>query len=826
MAKKSLAGWLWALLGIVGAAMAQLPQPPEKQPAGEPRRQWWEVLPPAPISGTLEATRLSTPERQGEFPALACDARGDLWAAWVEWTGRSDRLLVSSSAKGWKELQGMAEGSPDLSSPTLVRSGEEIWAFWSAQVQGNWDIYGRRVHPSPTPIERLTEHPAPDFNTVAVADGQGRITVVWQSFREGNGDVFLRQRVGGVWRSPIRVSPSEANDWEPSAAVDGMGTVHIVWDTYETGDYNVCLRSFDGERLGPVRWVTSSPRAEFHASVACDAQGRVWVAWDEAEENWGKDFSSGSRVSAPGSRGLHASRTLGLRVWAQGRWWEPKHPIRDILVGQMGRFAELPQLIADEKGQMWLLFRHWSGHNPTEIFEFFVTTLTSEGWALPWRLANSTGRNTQRGALAVGPQGRVWVAYASDGRGPGVSHPSAEEALKYNVYLAQLPEGRGEQGGLVPVEVSEPQGRFVAKPRYRTTLGGRTFYLLYGDLHRHTDIRGHNGVDGSIEDTYRYALDPAQLDFVATTDHNQVEAGRWADGLRDYSWWWTQKAADMMHHPPRFLTLYGYEHSLGTPSGHRNVFFHRRGGGLRIADRRLEQDNLPPRLWEWLRGQIGLGFRVVDIPHTFAERTQPRALWDWPNPVQEPLLEIYQGARSSYEAAGLPEGLRRGRSQLETGPHFAQDALRQGRKYGFIASSDHGSTHNSYACVYVDDLSREALMEGFLARRTFAASDDILLDARMNGHWMGEAFRLAEPPRLEVFVRANNTILRVDVVRNGEHIYTLEPKRQECRFLYTDNQPLRGESWYYVRIVQEDVENPQGDPEMAWGSPFFVTFGE
>ena len=71
------------------------------------------------------------------------------------------------------------------------------------------------------------------------------------------------------------------------------------------------------------------------------------------------------------------------------------------------------------------------------------------------------------------------------------------------------------------------------------------YTLLYGDCHRHTDIRGHGGVDGSILDSFRYGYDPAQLDFMGLGDHNEVLGGRWPDGLRDYSWWYTQKLVDL-----------------------------------------------------------------------------------------------------------------------------------------------------------------------------------------------------------------------------------------------------------------------------------------
>ena len=39
----------------------------------------------------------------------------------------------------------------------------------------------------------------------------------------------------------------------------------------------------------------------------------------------------------------------------------------------------------------------------------------------------------------------------------------------------------------------------------------QTYHLLLGDCHRHTDIEPHRGPDGSILDTYRYAIDAAQM---------------------------------------------------------------------------------------------------------------------------------------------------------------------------------------------------------------------------------------------------------------------------------------------------------------------------
>jgi hypothetical protein len=306
-----------------------------------------------------------------------------------------------------------------------------------------------------------------------------------------------------------------------------------------------------------------------------------------------------------------------------------------------------------------------------------------------------------------------------------------------------------------------------------------------------------------------------------------VTGGRWLDGLRDYDWWRAQKTADLFTNPPAFNGLYAYEHSLGSPSGHRNIVFLERGAPLRLADREraAATDNLPPRLWDWmaevLRGSPRQ--RAVIIPHTFAEKTQPRGDFAWDNPEFEPVLEIYQGARSSYETAAAGPGEKRGRSQLEEPGRFAQDALSKGYRYGFISSSDHASTHNSYACVYVREATRAGILEGLFARRAFAASDDIVLDASLNDHAMGEAFDLAGAAVVKIYVRAPNDLVRIDVVRDGKFVYTAPVAGREFRGTYRDADPGPGKHYYYVRAIQRDVEAPDGDPEMAWGSPFFVT---
>jgi hypothetical protein len=788
-------------------------------------------LPAAQISGEIGGDRASNPDKQGDWPAIAYGQDGSLWVVWIEWNDKdADRVLVRRrDPQGkWGGEIAIEDGNWDHYSPAIVATAGGAMAIWSGQSDGNFDLFAAHIAADGkvSKPERLTTARFSDFNARAAADGAGNVTVVWQSFRNGDGDIYARRFTHNQWGAETRVSVSDSDDWEPAVALDRNGVAWISWDGYAAGNYDVYLRSFDGRKLGNVVAMTTEPAAQFHSSVAVDGAGRVWVAWDEADQNWGKDFSEVS--AAPGSRGLHYSRRLGLRVYANGRVREPAADLGKELTGRMQRYAELPHLAFDKAGALWMVFRHWTYPQPTEIYHFYATRLSGGEWSVPVRLSMSSGQNTQHASLAVAPSGDMAAGYASDGRSAQVLPRDPNHALHYNVYVSSLAKADG------PVRVRFTDVRLPAAPvhpawraRATMTAGGKTYHLLMGDAHRHTDIRGHSGVDGSVLDTYRYAMDAAQLDWLGTSDHNEVAAG-WPDGLRDYQWWTVQKTVDVMSHPPVFIGVYSYEHSLGRPSGHRNILFLKRGGPLRVANRAIAADNLPPNLWQYMteHALTQPGQKLVIVPHTFGERRQPLADFNWPNARFDCLLEIYQGARSSYEAWRLPQGERRGSTQIDEKGHFAQDALAAGNIYGFVSFSDHGSTHNSWAAVWAPSEDREGLFDGLYERRTYAASDEMIVKATAAGHMPGQAFtaEAGGAPAIEASVSAPDTILRIDVVKDGKYIFTTRPEARTAKISFRDNDAKAGKTYYYLRVFQRDTERPEGDPEVAWTSPWYVTY--
>ena len=147
------------------------------------------------------------------------------------------------------------------------------------------------------------------------------------------------------------------------------------------------------------------------------------------------------------------------------------------------------------------------------------------------------------------------------------------------------------------------------------------------------------------------------------------------------------------------------------------------------------------------------------------------------------------------------------------------NALAMQYKLGFQSSSDHGSTHISFAVAIAEAPTRAAIFDAFKKRHCYAATDNIVLDVRSGDHLMGEEFTASGPVTLKVSAVGTGPIRRVAIIRNFVYVYTTEPKSDRVNFTWTDDNPDMNNtvSWYYVRVEQEDGE-------LAWGSPMWVHF--
>jgi hypothetical protein len=790
------------------------------------------------------SVRLSNTATEDDYPSIAAGRNGSLWLAYVAYTPErsllngavpakdfeaqlvptrnGDQILLRHyDGKQWSPAEPVTGPRLDVWRPTVAVDGKgDVHVAWAQQVDGNWDVYRRKYTPGAdgaagkwSDVERLTRDPGTDFHVVAATDSNGEVWLAWQAWRERNYEILA---LGPGQDTPSMVSNSKADDWSPAIAADGQGNVYVAWDTYAKGNYDVYLRNLKGDQA--VQFIADTPRFEARASLACDDAGRVWVAYEQGDPNWGKDYANGNPERVPvrqSGYALYINRTVRVVCVDQGKLTEPEATVEAPLRRALGnRNASVPRLVSHPRNGLWLVVRHHP--LPGRAGETWVSSvLQFDGgaWHGPMELPFSSNLMDNRPALSPTDAG-LTVVHSEDQR-PNTALRGQDDLIASLVPTSGSVVERPSLVAMRPAtsndSASHPnEAADKARIRdYRIDLGGKSLRLLRGEFHRHTEFTSHNDQDGLLEDAWRYALDAADHDWMGNGDH--------LNGTNhEYMWWIIQKMTDLHHNRDRFVPVHSYERSVLYPSGHRNVIIPKRGiRPLPIAADQFgtEEGGSPDtkNLYAYLKH-----FGGMCASHTSA--TNMGTDWRDNDPDVEPVVEIYQGHRHNYEHFGAPrsptEATQIGGYQPKG---FIWNALDKGYRLGFQSSSDHVSTHWSYAIVLTDDHSRQGVIDAFKKRHCYAATDNIVLDVRSGEHLMGDIFKTNDRPSLKIKALGTAPIARVHVVRDNKYALTTEPKADRIELTYTDDDARPGEThYYYVRVEQ-------ADGNLAWASPMWIT---
>ncbi len=720
----------------------------------------------------------------------------------------------------------VTDGQLDVWRPTVtVDDDGVVHVAWAQQVDENWDIYHRAYTPgrdgadgSWNDVTRLTDAPGTDFHVVSTLDSEGRVWLAWQAWRDGDYDIHvLGPDLEGT---PKPITDNDANDWSPALAADNRGNVYVAWDTYEAGNYDVYLRNVatDAEALR----VADSPRFEARPSFACDRDGRLWIAYEQGDVEWGKDYSNDTPERVPvenGGYALYINRTVRLKCLdgKGSRLQEPEAQVEAMLADALGRNVSLPRLSVDEAGALWMLVRHHPlASGAGEVWVSSATRFDGSSWSSPMELPESRGLLDNRPALVPLSSEGILVVRSSDDRIRTANRDQAD------LFASVLGVGESTKPGAMNLVASRPapaadkesvhpnEGEDIARMRaFRVEVGGKSLRLLRGEFHRHTELTSHRDQDGLLEDSWRYALDAADHDWMGNGDH--------LNGFGyEYLWWLVQKMTDFHHHAPNFVAAQTYERSARYPNGHRNVILPKRGiRPLPFGDLTGTPEEGTPdtkELYQYLKH-----FGGMCASHTSG--TSMGTDWRDNDPEVEPVVEIYQGHRHNYEHAGAP---RSPTAETQIGGFepagFVWNALEKGYRLGFQSSSDHVSTHLSYAVLLTDDASRQGVIDAFKKRHSYAATNNIILVVRSGDQLMGDAFETTRPPTLQVKAVGTTAIARLHVIRDNRYVLSTEPGQRDVDFTYTDDDAKPGEShYYYVRVEQ-------ADSNLAWASPMWITY--
>jgi hypothetical protein len=773
-----------------------------------------------------------------------------------------DQLFVKYYRDGkWSESIAVTGPKEDLVRCAIASAspGTAIVAY-SARRNGTYDIYARTVHANPDREGKtgtgaasgremkLTRTSARDdaaayLSPVLCAGPAGTVHLGCQSWsKEGLAGVFylsgLELQENG-WTARFSGGGGSGSSWHVAIAAGPEDQWQLACDTYAEGDYDIAL-PFAGTanrvRGGDQGKPASSSRFEARPSMCYDARGRLWIAYEEGPDKWGKDY--GAQAAGKGNP-LYNERSVRVVCQENGRLLRPAaelptsrfeppalpfEPVKTQQFEKGTRYA-YPQIGIDGKGRIWLTYRQKFGSrystHPGSYWLTFARRLDGDKWSEPIEIHHSDGLLDHRPVLLPHVSGGLLIFHNTDGR------YTTPETIDNQIYLSvvDLP-GEPVEPKLVPHEAGkrnpalaqEAAAEAAAVQRirdYRVESGGKKYQLLRGEFHRHTEISWDGGPDGSLEDMFRYGLDAAALDWIGNGDHDNG-AGR------EYSWWLIQKFTDAYHVPGRFTPMFTYERSVAYPHGHRNCLFARRG--VRTLPRLAEADP-DKRVGGFHADDTKMLYRYLkELDGICASHTSATTMgtdWRDNDPDVEPIVEIYQGDRMSYEHEGAPRAgyeANSGKQPVNVAgwrpAGFINHAFEKGYRLGFEASSDHWSTHISYCIVLAERNDRAAILAALKQRHCYGATDNIIVDLHSGPHVMGDAFK-SRTPKLEMTVIGTAGLDRIEILKDSKVVETIRPGQPQYQGTWTDPKPMAGVHYYYIRVTQ-------ADGELAWASPMWI----
>jgi hypothetical protein len=361
----------------------------------------------------------------------------------------------------------------------------------------------------------------------------------------------------------------------------------------------------------------------------------------------------------------------------------------------------------------------------------------------------------------------------------------------------------------------------------------------WGDIHNHTRL-SH---DGYGTNPYGYAHDVSGLDFAAVTDHHQ-SLGQ--DGY-DQTLQWAQDS----YHPGSFVTLLADERTPKTWSGHHNLYVRDEVHFKAYASQPDNPEFAEPDRADHLQTALdkssamliphhtGLAWRRISPEEDLSEAVDWEACDD---AGLRPVMEIYSHHGQSeqwnpqhvlsYEFNRMRRSERRSNASV-SGPYYAQDYWKAGRKFGVIGSSDEhsaqpGRRHGGIAAVWADELTRENIFDALLARHCYATTGErILIDFSVAGAKMGCSYRAIDGVAIQIKLQVWGTapLLRIEILRyrfgidsTFVTILSETPSPDEFDATYKIEDNVTGDTIYYSRVTQEPLEWP----DMAWTSPIWI----
>lgn len=345
--------------------------------------------------------------------------------------------------------------------------------------------------------------------------------------------------------------------------------------------------------------------------------------------------------------------------------------------------------------------------------------------------------------------------------------------------------------------------------------------IYWGDIHNHSNLTANirdNDCEASPKAGYVYAKEVSYLDYICISEQTFEFNEDRSVNVNKATWQKIGEEADKQYEEGKLVTFPGFElHSM-------------RGDTVVLCRDDLKNYQYPtedvkdiPDVWKYYKDK-----EFLTIPHFHRycggrpskdQQEQKYTGFDLKNwehsSENERLAEVFSSQWGRFEYEGNPMILK---ARANVKGNTIIDFLNRGKKWGITASSDGHDGKPGYGAitgVYANIQTREGIFAGLKARKTIASTHPrIGIEFSVNGYNLGNivSCEMEKQKEIEIKAVAPKIISYIEIIKNGEVLKREKVGKQWIEMKFIDDEMLTKDTYYYIRIKQEDGH-------MAWASP-------
>jgi len=785
-------------------------------------------------------------DEQEEYPSIVGDGQGNMWMYSLRRLKYPEDTEVISAfkydGKSWLETDPITKIAGHYETPiaSCAKGGKPVIA-WTEKKEDIWQINAVVVRENKAAVPyTFPVKSGRSISPVLHSPTKDRNWIVWENLHDGKLTIYLSKYENEKWSAPVIIDKGNNSCFDPAIAEAKNGDLYIAYGVTHGYHQNIEMSIIDGKTLKIKKTIPvaiggghkNRVNINSKAALAFDALDRLWISYENNRNT--HRLNDGDNYTG--------DRCCAILSYQKGKVVEIKGKSKWLFTGKNDH---RPTFIKDNNDNLFMMTHCGGDFEGNPHWQYRLSWLDPQnGWAEPVTIL----KTKQKGALVpptftFDKNNNMWLATCIEKRFDDNNPEKPKDAVRS--ILSQLTalqistpklSKESTQIKFNKTTITEylPDANSISQlsghPKIineKMKINGEEYTLVYGNLHEHTEISPcwPAGTDGTLHEDYRFGKFSEGYDFVGMTDHGGA--------LSEVFWRRSLRYAEFYNEPGKFVAIPSMEWTLRSDPkidgiqygvGHYNVIFNSIEDSKKfirneheIYSKYTPETDNSSKLWKLLHEK---NIDCITIPHHPADETHP-VDWNVHDEKYVPVVELFQ-CRGNSEYPGCPREFNVPRHTTTKHKRaFVNYALNEKKyKMGFIASGDHNGMGVGVAALWVKELTREGVMEAMKSKRCFATTGDkMIIDFRVDGQTTGSTIQTKHTPKLELNVKGQHELAKVEILRNSQVIkaYDIKGKALDFNEIYEDNN-FKDENdglYYYIRVTQHNAE-------IGWSSPIWI----